>query len=340
MKCVALRRKAFTLVELLVVIAVIGVLVALLLPAVQAARAAARRMSCSNNLKQLVLALHNYQTAHQVFPGLSGSSQYGFSVQARLLPYLEQQNLQNLIDFSQPLMLGSGGSQTLNPVHYDVAGLPLDVLNCPSDGQRRLFTNSNTGAGAFAGTNYVVCTGSGTGANYDTRAQTDGMFWWGSNTGFRDMVDGSSNTVLFSESLLGNQQDAAGPTPIDPLRQMARYGGGGMGAPGAGFTGAPGHDPNLAAAAAGAAARDGRGRSSWIWGREHLTTFNTYITPNPEIPDVHRNGFGWFAARSWHSNGVNAALGDGSVRFVTETIDLPIWRGAGTCSGNEVTKLP
>ena len=122
----------------------------------------------------------------------------------------------------------------------------------------------------------------------------------------------------------------------NPERQMARYGGGGIGASGQGFTGPPGHNPDIAVAAAGAGNIDGRGRSSWIWGREHLTTFNTYMTPNNEVPDVHRNGFGWFAARSLHVGGVQAGLGDGSVRFVSENIDPDLWRAVGTKGGGEV----
>jgi hypothetical protein len=148
---------------------------------------------------------------------------------------------------------------------------------CPSESEQPIFQNPNTGENQFAGTNYVVCTGSAVDATYDTRFPSNGMFWWGSATRFRDMTDGASNTLVMSESLMGNKQDGDGPAPIDPRRQMARYGGGGMGAPGEGFTDEPGHNPDLAAAAAGASFRDGRGRSSWIWGREHLTSFNTYM---------------------------------------------------------------
>lgn len=332
----AARRHGFTLIELLVVIAIIAILIALLLPAVQQAREAARRAQCRNNLKQMVLAMHNYESTYTVFPGLSGTSQYGFSVQARLLPYVDQANLQNLIDFDQPLMLGAGGAQSLNPIHAAVAGQVIPLFLCPSESEPPIFENPNTGENQFAGTNYVVCTGSAVDATYDTRAASNGMFWWGSATRFRDMTDGASNTLVMSESLMGNKQDGDGPTPIDPRRQMARYGGGGMGGPGEGFTGEPGHNPDLAAAAAGAAFRDGRGRSSWIWGREHLTSFNTYATPNSPVPDVHRNGFGWFAPRSLHVGGVHSALGDGSVRFIGDSIDLGIWRALGTRNGGEV----
>ena len=330
-------RKGFTLIELLVVIAIVAILIALLLPAVQQAREAARRMSCKNNLKQLALALHNYQSTYEVFPGLSASSQYGFSVQAKLLPYIDQAGLQNLVDFKQPLMLGGGGSQSLNPVHATVARYVLALLLCPSDGQHSLFENHNVAAGqAFAGTNYVVCTGSGVDTNYDTRAPTDGMFWWGSATTFRNMTDGSSNTLVLSETLLGLGHDTMGTQPEDSRRQMASYPGGGLGSPGSGFTAPPGHNPDLAAAAASVTRWSGFRGGAWIWGREHTTTFNTYAPPNADVPDVTKNGFGWFAARSTHADGVHVALGDASVRFISASIDLEVWRALGTHRGGEV----
>lgn len=329
-------KPGFTLVELLVVIAIIGVLVSLLLPAVQQAREAARRMQCGNHLKQLGLALHNYESTYRVFPGLPGSSNYGFSVQAKLLPFIEQGNLQDLIDFQHPLMLGSGGAQTLNPVHTTVAAQTINVLLCPSDGQNPIFNNGNTAAGqAFAGGNYVFCTGSGTDTNYDTRAPSDGMFWWNSATGFRDMLDGSSNTLVLSEALLGSGIDSTGTDPQDRRRQMAQYGGGGMGGAGEGFTSAPGHNPDLAVAAA-VSQWNGFRAGAWIWGREHTSSFNTYAPPNFKVPDVMRNGFGWFAARSQHPGGAQVTLGDGSVRFVADTVDLGTWRALGTKAGREV----
>jgi len=286
-------------------------------------------------MKQLVLAMHNYENTFTVYPGLSATSQYGFSVQARILPFLDQGNLQELIDFDVPLMVGSGGSQSLNPLHAAAAGQILPVLLCPSESEDPVFQNNNTGSHSFAGTSYVVCTGDGTGTNYDTRAATNGMFWWGSAARFADMSDGSSSTLVVAESLMGNKQDGTGVV-ADPRRQMARYGGGGMAAPGQGFTGPPGHNPNIAAAAAAAGNVDGRGRSAWIWGREHLTTFNTYMTPNVDVPDVHRNGFGWFAARSMHAGGVHAGMGDGSIKLINDTIDLTTWRALGTKAGSEL----
>ena len=140
---------------------------------------------------------------------------------------------------------------------------------------------------------------------------------------------------MLSEALMGDKSAGRGPVS-DPKRQMARYRGGGMGAPGRGFTGPPGHDPEIAAAAAAAGNFDGKGRGSWIWGREHLTTFNTYMTPNNKVPDVHRNGLGWFSARSMHLGGVNIGLGDGSIRFVSDSIDSGIWLGLGTKDEGEI----
>ena len=329
------KRSAFTLVELLVVIAIIGILIALLLPAVQAARGAARRMSCTNNLKQCTLALHNYHDTYRCFPGLGTSSRYSFSVQARLLPFAEQKNLQDLIDFGQSLFLGSLHSQRLNPAQAAAAGTVVGMLRCPSDGEDDVYTEYYTQSGqAFVGGNYMACSGSGTGTSYDIRYPTDGLFYYGSARGFRDLLDGTSNTVAMSETLLGSHSDTSGSLPQDPLRQIASA----RVSPNSGAPGLQGiADPDLASLVAAATRWKGNRASAWIVGKSYTTTFSTYMPPNSPISDWFAMGIGFYAVRSHHPGGANVALSDGSIRFVSETVNLQTWRALGTIAGGEVT---
>jgi prepilin-type N-terminal cleavage/methylation domain-containing protein len=150
------QSRGFTLIELLVVIAIIAILIALLLPAVQQAREAARRTQCKNNLKQFGLALHNYEGTFGVFP-MTNAQNYlpntqGFSPQARLLPYMEQANLQNLLDFTQYGFSGPFNNLVPNPQFAAAFATPLQVMLCPSDPA----PTQNTGAGGaiYAGLNY------------------------------------------------------------------------------------------------------------------------------------------------------------------------------------------
>jgi len=326
------HRKGFTIIELLVVITIIGILIALLLPAVQAARQAARKMSCANNLKQCTLALHNYHDTYGCFPGFGTSSLCSFSVQAKLLPFAEQESLQDLIDFKQPLFLGTAHNQSLNPAQAAAARRRVAMFRCPSDGENQIYTEYYTQPGeAFAGGNYLVCSGSGTGTNYDIRFPTDGLFYYGSARAFRNIHDGTTHTVVMSETLLGNHRDTR--EPEDPKRQISFS----VVRPNHGSPGLSGIvNPDIAALVATAIKWRGYRASAWIAGKSYTSTFCTYMAPNTPVPDWHSMGIGLYAARSLHPGGVNAALGDGSVRFVSETIDLNTWRALGTCAGGEV----
>jgi prepilin-type N-terminal cleavage/methylation domain-containing protein/prepilin-type processing-associated H-X9-DG protein len=319
----ALQARGFTLIELLVVIAVIGILVGLLLPAVQAARESGRGLECRNNLRQMALALHNYESTYRTFPGL-GRSPNQISVHTALLPFMEQENLKRLYDPSQPLFLLVGGVPTFNPTQTQVATTRVQVFLCPSDGQSPFFTR--WGITGIVGTNYVVCTGTGTGRYYDSSFPTDGVFWIGSRESFRGMTDGSSNTLVISEALLGAGFDTVGSSPSVPRRQHAnvsklvttdKINGGTI-------------PPMTDSLCASPPVWTGERSMAWVYGLHSSTTFNAYLTPNSKTSDCTAHGTGRMKAASQHPGGVNVVLGDGSVRFVSETITLDTWRALAT----------
>ncbi|TWU35744.1 hypothetical protein Q31b_51790 [Novipirellula aureliae] len=322
-------RLGFTLVELLVVIAIIGVLVGLLLPAVQAAREAARRMSCSNNMKQCGLALHNYHSTFQRFPGIGFESNSAFSVQAQILPYAEQENLQDLIDFSSPIYTGSHGPISIHPNNEEAARTLVPMFRCPSDPQNDLFTefDCDGAAGqAYRGCNFMACTGSGRDDAWDLRSKTDGLFYYGSEGRFRDILDGTSNTVVFAETLLGNGTVAT-TKPAQEHDAVAWVGHG------------TATNPDVESLTNGPVwGWYGYRGYAWISGKAYSTTFSTYTPPNPDYADVTQLAYGWFSSRSHHSGGVNVTLGDGSVRFVTESVDLELWRDSGSIADHRVTE--
>ena len=325
-------RRGFTLIELLVVIAIIAVLIALLLPAVQAAREAARRIQCTNNFKQLGLAMHNYHDTGGAFPigrmGIGYTYAPGLPDQRRtwafsILPFFEQGTLFNAINFNLPFYDGSNTT---------VIRIPLKAYQCPSDipttqepdtayprGKGNMAANwgnthfyqdetgkgSGTYPGADGGNPF-------TGPLGPAILYTNSPFKGNRSTSLRDQTDGTSNTILIGEVIMG---------------------------------------PN-----AGGNLYDHRGD---VFNDDYnCTMFMTYTPPNSKIPDGlggDANGRPWCtfrqisnsppctggspafnASRSRHPGGVNTLFGDGSVKFIKDTINYVAWRGLGSTSGGEI----
>ncbi|MFO0950080.1 MAG: DUF1559 domain-containing protein [Isosphaeraceae bacterium] len=327
-------RRGFTLIELLVVIAIIAVLIALLLPAVQSAREAARRAQCVNNLKQIGLAMHNYQSSNSTLPPGHRTAVFG-TFQTFILPYLEQSALANSYNHSGRYwaegFTGSGGGNGVgNGIRYGsvfnltVTRSIVNSLQCPSDPLMSSDPNLYSGVTWH---NYTVNFGNGDiyqslgpvpggysvgiyadapwlGAPFSDSDSTQRFYPTRARTyDFSSITDGTSNTIMAGEVIKGKGGDLRG------------------------FT--------------------------W-WGDAVSTS--TYLPPNSRLPDV-QNSSGYckypfqdnppcvaattqfpptYAWRSRHPGGVNLVFCDGSVRFIKNTINLFVWRGLGTSAGGEV----
>jgi prepilin-type N-terminal cleavage/methylation domain-containing protein/prepilin-type processing-associated H-X9-DG protein len=307
------HRQGFTLIELLVVIAIIGVLIALLLPAVQSAREAARRAQCVNNLKQIGIGLHNYHDARGALPGaylVYPTTE--FSALSQITGYMEQNNLFNNLNFSLPYS---------DPTNSTVLMTNVSNFLCPSD-----FRNPIPARGAA--TNYMADMGSwivwqqASGPNAGLPGP-NGTFYGNSATRFADITDGLSYTGFFSERVLADGSNAI----VSPIADVF-------------FS--PGAPTTIADAMQQCQAIDIYNLANqfplfmgapWVNG-QHIFL---HVAP----PNTRSCGFFIYLRAimppsSRHPGGVNMLLGDGSVRFIKDTVNINAWRALGTIAGTEV----
>ena len=338
-------RAGFTLVELLVVIAIIGTLVGLLLPAVQAAREAARRTGCHNNIRQLALALHNYEGARRHYPpsmihapGTTFVSNNGsWGILGRILPFVEEGNAAVTIDLER------AWDQPPN----NTTGVPttrVGIFICPSEKNDTLRLKNNAPFvhphtyGFNSGTWFVYDPATGTGG--------DGAFHPNSRFKTGMFTDGLSKTLCIAEvkAFTPYVRNTADPATTFPAALPPS-----LPAEVAGLAGGSPSDPKL-----GPTTNDCTGHTEWPDGRVHHTGFTTVFTPNTKVPltvggvthDIDYNSrqegnsatvrtFAAITARSHHAGTVAVAMMDGSVRAIGDDIALAAWRALGTRSGGE-----
>ncbi len=296
-------RLAFSLFELLVIIAIIALLLALLLPAVQKVREAANRTAGMNNLKQIGLACHNYHDANGHFP--PGNDKNDFGAAAYLLPYIEQANLYNQINFKKSI------SDKANETARQII---IKTYLSPNDPIARV--NPKWGA-----TNYLFNAGT-----KPALEDNDGIFYQDSKIRFADILDGTSNTLMAGETLKGDGVNRKGSVQRQYVVLKARDALDKINA-----------NSGMKEWNAGQNIRGDRG-ASWMDGRFLQGTFNSGRRPNDPKPDVAVDGnYGGLSSLRTLTNGVSAAFCDGSVHFVRNTIDAKVWQYlAGRADGQMI----
>ncbi len=309
------RRKAFTLVELLVVIAIIGILVALLLPAVQAAREAARRMQCSNNLKQMALAVHNYADTYDAFPY---AYQQTISLHARILPFMEQGNLSQLVNYNLSWN---------DPSNAVAVNTKVPAFVCPSDiNKLPISLGATNNYYGNMGTNllYQAPPTLASDPNYGMPPH-NGAFSASIAVRFADFLDGTSNTAMFSEKNRGDGSNGISSPESDTYR------------PGT-FPATP--DQAMAdclAVNVNDLSKQGYSNVGAPWMQPyHSVSVYYHILPPNSRSCMFPPGRIASTAGSRHPGGVEVAMSDGSVRFISRTINLQTWRAIGTRDGNDV----
>lgn len=333
-------RRGYTLIELLVSVFIIGILLALTLPAVQSARESARRMQCVNNLKQIGLGLHNYESIHGCFPPLlqsgdihsttplviSGGRRYG--PLARMLPQLEQPALYNAINFELAAIYLEGLA-----ANHTVMVIDIEGFICPSD--------DLPAVDGYGRSNYRFCSGPFSffsPSPPEPESHLGAFASWGRSSRPADFADGLSNTVGVSERQQG-----------DWTKEDFKRGGDYLLADFDNGYDYRGPDETLAICASltpSTTPHESRGGEFWLLTGYHSTTYNHCATPNrwdlsctfdSYVNEIvsRTNHLGSFPATSSHPEGVNALMMDGNVRFVKNPVELTIWRALSTRAGGE-----
>jgi prepilin-type processing-associated H-X9-DG protein len=296
-------RPAFTLIQLLVIIAILAMLAAMLFPAVMKVRSAAGRVQSQNNLKQIGLACHNYHDVNGRFP--SGNDDNNFSAAAYLLPYLEQDATFKAIDFSKPMA---------DEANANVRKMQLPLFLSSRDPQ-------NAVKEEWGATNYLFSAGS----QVDLK-DNDGVFYQGSNIRIADITDGTSNTILSGETLKGD----GGAKAVDVKRQHVLLDKDALKnlKPDAGVQDFKNNKHIV-----------GDRCASWMDGRFLQGTFNGTLVFNDERPDVSCEGQGGLSALRSMDTGINIGFCDGSVRQINKTINAVTWKALTTRNGGEVVNI-
>ena len=324
--------RGVTLVELLVVVAIVGTLAGLLLPALQRVRESARRASCANNFHQLGVAMLHHESARRVFPIGSESREwpafpehwhqfFRWSALAHLTPYFENEQILRGLDLSVPLY--RPGFQVM-PQNQAIVAMVVPMFLCPSD-------RGVSVADGFGPTNYAACAGSGSGGG--TPFDADGMCYINSRTRSVQVADGLSKTALMSESILGDGPEAfTDRSLVDNVMTYAVI-----------------FSVPLTATRCSRAVNwnlTNRRGFSWANGEYRTGLYNHARTPNSGLIDcigvemasdvkIQYAGYGWRAARSRHPGGVNVLMADGSLQFFEDGVDPAVWRAASTRAGGD-----
>jgi prepilin-type N-terminal cleavage/methylation domain-containing protein len=327
-----MRKRGFTLIELLVVIAIIAILIALLLPAVQQAREAARRTQCKNNLKQIGLALHNYESTHSILPAGTFNAVAGGGVSNNaspipmILPFIEQGNAYTLFDFNVDLNTAAVNMAARQQI--------MAMFNCPSHPGTSPFVLAGTQCPNGCGTT-TYAQSLGNNANY---ASNDGPFGRRYGAKFRDILDGLSNTALFAEIRLG--PSSGSPTTGVVAVTNPNYYNTATNLPFGTWDASATGDTIAVPECDNAATSNYLYRGKQYYRGIVVTTYYSHtLTPNSRRHDCIRGtglDRGHLATRSYHVGGSQLVLADGSVRFASDSIDDRVWRAVGSKAAGEV----